>query len=781
MQPIATDVFNAQLHAREEQLRTLYLQEQRRARHLSLINEVQKCALATKEVESFLPQVTRAIGSHFADCDVTLYLADAARFGDFEGAAGDDSPLLGEPNLENELGNLADAGEMLVVGRSGGHGLGDAPGTRRAAWELGESDAARPFHPEAQSHLRVPIPVEGHRGGLITVQSREADVLDATDVGALRTATAIIGAQLQNSRMLRSMREINEFNGSLLGSMLHSLLVIDAEGRLRFVNERLCQTFERSREALLASSLEDVFGEGPARHHALQDVIADVIESGVGREVPEVHVRAPQGALVFDVRFFRVYFRGKPEVALLLINLTQRWRQTYRLQLMQEIGRLFQNSLDIERVLTSVLTCITAGSALGFNRAFVFLLDEKGRVLEGRMALGPSSSEEASRIWAEISQTELTLPELLERTEHEREAEVCGLQKRANSLQIRLDNACFPAIQRAIEGKIAIAVAHDELLCPGACSDDEGAEVEAAAALFSASQIAIAPLMAKNRLIGVVLADNLYSGTPIDEGDVQLLDTLAQQAGLTIDNALAYEALQGAQRELVSAERLVAVGEMAARVSHEIRNPLATIGGFARSIAKKADDEAGVRRKSGVIVAEIARLEELLTDLLDMARPRPLDFQAQSVNELVEHSLLLADADLRSCGASLERDLGADLPPVMVDRARLLQAFLNTIRNGAQAMPDGGILRVSTRLRAARPNAPARVEVEIKDTGVGIPAKALQSVFDPFFSTKVSGSGLGLAVTKRIMQDHGGQIGVTSVENQGTSFTFALPVEGNVS
>ena len=767
----------AALLDREEQFRALYLQEQRRARHLSLINEVQKCALATRDVESFLPQVTRAIGSHFADCDVTLYLSGASRFGDFPGAF--HPPMASWGEIENPHSNSRDAnyrGEMLVIASSGEHNLGSIPGIIRKVWDATESNENSPFHPEAKSFLRVPIAIAGEEGGLVAVQSREVGVLDATDVGALRTATAIIAAHLQNGRLFRNMREINDFNQSLLNSMLHSLLVLDDQGRIQFVNDRLCQTFGCSRDALLKQPLESVFGEAPARHHALREAISDVVESGQGQQVPEVHVRAPAGTQVFDVRIFRVYFRGQAEAALLLINLTQRWRQTYRLQLMHEIGRLFQQSLDIDRVLLSVLTCITAGSALGFNRAFVFLLEEKGKALEGRMALGPSSAEEASRIWSEISQHEMTLPELLQQTERQRAAEHSPLQERVMQLKIGLGNACFPAIERAIGEKTALCVPHNELLKICECSEMQRGEYEAAAALFSSGSVAIAPLMAKDRLVGLVLADNLYSGAPIDEGDVQLLDTLAQQAGLTIDNALAYEALQLAQRELVSAERLVAVGEMAARVSHEIRNPLATIGGFARSILRKTDDEAGVKRKTGVIVSEIARLEELLTDLLDMARPRPIDFQPHSVNEVVEHSLLLADADLKSCGASVERDLAPDLPPIPLDRGRILQALLNTIRNGAQAMPDGGVMRVVTRLLPRPGSSIPMAAIEIKDSGVGISKKAMNSVFDPFFSTKVSGSGLGLAVTKRIIQDHGGKIDVFSEEGAGTTFVFWLPL-----
>lgn len=780
MLEIPETTMDAQMHAREEHLRDLYLHEQRRGRHLSLINEVQKCALATRDMEVFLPQVTRAVGSHFTECDATFYMRISGRHALFYHSgspAGALSPDL-QGHLAGDVGNESDPHspqEMVVMGASGDHSLSPPPGTRVVVWELAESGPNSPFHPEARSHLSVPVVLSGESSGLLVVQSREEQVLDATDVAALRTAAAIIASHLQNSRMLRNMREVNDFNQSLLNSMLHSLLVVDEDGCIQVVNERLCQTFGRSRDSLLKHPLEVVFGDGPARHHGLREVIAQVLQCDGGREVPEVHVRAPAGPQVFDLRLFRVYFRGQAEAAMLLINLTQRWRQTYRLQLMHEIGRLFQESLDIDRVLSSVLTCITAGSALGFNRAFVFLLDEGGTMLEGRMALGPSSAEEASRIWVEISQRELTLDELLEQTENAR-GHTTPLQGRVMSLKIALDTPCFPAIARAIREKTATAARREELLCSIEHSGEHCDDYDAVAALFCAGETALAPLLAKDRLVGLVIADNLYSGAAIDEGDVQLLDTLAQQAGLTIDNALSYEALQSAQRELVSAERLVAVGEMAARVSHEIRNPLATIGGFARSVLKKADDEAGVRRKVGVIVSEVARLEELLTDLLDMARPRPLDFQLHSINEVVEHALLLADADVRNCGALVRRELAPDLPPIAVDRARLLQAFLNTIRNGAQAMPDGGTLRLSTHL-GHRPGVGAVIEVAIADSGVGIPQRALKSVFDPFFSTKVSGSGLGLAVTKRILQDHHGQIEVTSAEGRGTTFTFVLPLQ----
>ncbi len=754
----------AELRVSDARHVSLFLQEQKRARHLSLVNEVQKCALATRDNEAFLSQVTRAIGSHFSDCDVTFYLSARTLDG-----------LLSENVNALRFWQTGGGGEeLIVVASTGEHGLGPLPSSRRPPDEL----RYHPGHPEARSIISLPVNVAGDESGFLVVQARDEGVLEARDEAALLTSAAIITGHLQNTRLYRSMREIGDFNQSLLNSMLHSLLVVDRAGTIRFVNQRLLDTFNAERNDFQHQPLERVFGEGPARHHELRAAVEAVIESGEGREVPEVHVWAPDGTQIFDVRLFRVYFRGQAETALLLINLTKRWRQTYQLQMMHEIARRFQEaiSLDVDQVLSTVLTCITAGSALGFNRAFVFLLDPARGVLRGRMALGPSSPEEAANIWNEISQRELTLEELLAEDGAPHRVEK-PLQYQTRALEVSLRNPCFPPLERALEEKITFVTRREDWFrCLPDASPTQLGEANAFVALLCAPEMAVAPLATQEEIVGVVFADNLYTGAPIEDDATRMLDTLCHQACLAIDNAQTYETLGRAQKELVSSERLVAVGEMAARVSHEIRNPLATIGGFARSVLKKPDEIEGVKRKTGVIVAEVARLEELLTDLLDMARPRPLQLQAESLNEIVDHALLLADADLRASRATVERDYASDLPLVMADRSRLLQALLNTIRNGAQAMPDGGLIRVSTRFLPAEEHAPDTVQVRVQDSGVGISGRALKQVFDPFFSTKVSGSGLGLAVTKRIIADHAGQIDVESQEGVGTTFIFSLPV-----
>jgi signal transduction histidine kinase len=133
-------------------------------------------------------------------------------------------------------------------------------------------------------------------------------------------------------------------------------------------------------------------------------------------------------------------------------------------------------------------------------------------------------------------------------------------------------------------------------------------------------------------------------------------------------------------------------------------------------------------RKTQIVVDEVARLEELLSDLLDMARPRQLNLQSQDVNAIVEHALLLANADIQGLNVTVQKHLDEGLPPILVDRSRLLQALLNTVRNGAQAMPEGGVLEITTRVPQLSTGLASHLEIEIRDHGIGISERGLAAI-----------------------------------------------------
>jgi signal transduction histidine kinase len=230
--------------------------------------------------------------------------------------------------------------------------------------------------------------------------------------------------------------------------------------------------------------------------------------------------------------------------------------------------------------------------------------------------------------------------------------------------------------------------------------------------------------------------------------------------------------LHTAQQEAARAETLAVMGKMAAHVSHEIRNPLVTIGGFARAVLRRPDDEGRVRKNVHIIVDEVERLEQLLTDMLDLARPPAAKRRPENLHDILDKAWLLAGGVIQdNPRIILRKSYGSKLPPLEADAASLLRAFLNVLRNAVQMMPEGGTVTITTCQKTDE------VEISIADTGPGIEPEMLTSVFAPFISARPNGTGLGLAVTQRIIHEHGGRIEVQSEPGQGAKFIFHLPLE----
>jgi len=224
------------------------------------------------------------------------------------------------------------------------------------------------------------------------------------------------------------------------------------------------------------------------------------------------------------------------------------------------------------------------------------------------------------------------------------------------------------------------------------------------------------------------------------------------------------------QRQLREVEQLTGIGQMAANVAHEIRNPLIAVGGFARQLHEKLDADDPRREYSQIILEEVTRLEQILRDQLTLERhlqpvlgPVDVNRILRDVRKLVSHGML--SSQVRMVG-----ELADGLPITMGDANQLKQAFLNVISNAIQSMPDGGTLTVRTEQHGQR------IIVAIKDTGEGIPKEVIDKLFVPFFTTRKTGSGLGLAVTRRIIENHGGTIAVSSTPVEGTTFEIAIPV-----
>lgn len=229
------------------------------------------------------------------------------------------------------------------------------------------------------------------------------------------------------------------------------------------------------------------------------------------------------------------------------------------------------------------------------------------------------------------------------------------------------------------------------------------------------------------------------------------------------------------QEELINSGKLAAIGEMAQDVAHEINNPLTTIKSLIYSLHNEFKPEDPRRRDTGIILDEIDKVNTLTLRFLQFARPREPELSPTDVNQILEKVVLLFESQISSQGIDVKKDLDPNLSLLMIDAHQMGQAFVNLILNSVQAMPDGGTLRISTRVVSS--DKPPFVEVSVRDTGAGIPESIAERVFDPFFTTKTSGTGLGLAITKGIVEKHRGRIDFESRRSEGTIFTITLPIE----
>ena len=229
--------------------------------------------------------------------------------------------------------------------------------------------------------------------------------------------------------------------------------------------------------------------------------------------------------------------------------------------------------------------------------------------------------------------------------------------------------------------------------------------------------------------------------------------------------------LRDSRNELIRAERLATAGRMAASFAHEIRNPLSSMRMLAQMLMQRKDLPVSKREQSvGYILEEIERIDDIVKGFMDFARPAALELETHDLNQALEEVLNVMEANLNHHQLTLVKKIDRELPPIEFDRGKVKQGFMNIVLNAMEAMSEGGTLEVETSRHEDR------VQVEVLDTGVGIPSADLDQLFEPFFTTKVQGTGLGLVNTKRIMEQHGGDVTIRSDEGKGTRVSFWLPL-----
>lgn len=291
------------------------------------------------------------------------------------------------------------------------------------------------------------------------------------------------------------------------------------------------------------------------------------------------------------------------------------------------------------------------------------------------------------------------------------------------------------------------------------------------------------PVLYRGQTIGV-LRVWLRPATGFSPDDLSMLQTLADEIAVAIENARLYENLQQqmamleqTQFQLMQSAKLATIGELAAFIAHEINNPLTSVLGYASLIMSETPSDDPKRADLEVIEKEALRARAIVRDLLGYARQTDSAMEQTHINDAIESVLPLIRRRAEAQNVNIAAALDPSVPGIMGDINQLKQVFINILNNAIDAMPEGGRVDIATREVTGNGTGP-QVEISFQDTGEGIPEDKLTRIFDPFFTTKEDGkgTGLGLPISKRIVERHGGTIAVASTPGQGTRFTIYLPV-----
>ncbi|MDP2167813.1 MAG: PAS domain S-box protein [Thermodesulfovibrionales bacterium] len=543
----------------------------------------------------------------------------------------------------------------------------------------------------------------------------------------------------------------------------------------------------------------------------------------------------------------------------------------------QELSRLFfissamRGTLELDKILRMVLTAVTMSDGLGFNRAILFLVDDKDKKLRGAMGVGPASTEEAWSIWDRLSIEQRSLSELMTEIDEGPLRKDSFLDRLSVGIEISLDEET--ALAKAAREKVPynITDVKTEPLADPVLIQQLGTQA-----------YAVVPLVSRNKIIGVLWVDNFFNRRAITNEDIKFLTGFSDQVASAIEGARLFQQvflaeaelenifssisdmvyftdkdynlrrinkavsekvgrpesevigrkcyevfhgmdspwpmcphhktvttmkpyieeledlylkgtfltstspifdtegnflgtvhivrdiseLKGLREKLQSAERMAALGEVAARVAHEIRNPLVSVGGFAKRLEGKL--EGNLKEYAGIIFKEVTRLEVILKDILGFVRETRMTRRLININDLLSETIDILRPEISEKDNSLVREFAEPGIMAVIDPDRMKEALLNMLTNANQATDNGTITA-----RTYRDGSNA--VVEISDTGCGIKDEDIIRIFDPFFTTRPLGTGLGLAIARRIVEEHGGSIRVESRwMGGGTKFSIYL-------
>jgi signal transduction histidine kinase/DNA-binding response OmpR family regulator len=430
-----------------------------------------------------------------------------------------------------------------------------------------------------------------------------------------------------------------------------------------------------------------------------------------------------------------------------------------------KMNSAYLNARELKSVLQTILIGITSEEGLRFNRAFLALFDKQEAMLHGELAIGPGSREGAAEVWNEIKRKNLRLQDLFHTVSDDSFKKDTIVNEIVQSLVVPASFVQHPLIH-ACRSRSSILVNRGQ------------APIEIPPELIETlgeDTFVIVPLFSPSKALGVIIADNFVTRQPINETDVEALETFAGQASLAVEHSRLYtdmqqkidelelvtQELEKSKDLLIEAERYSAFGYMSAQLVHALRNPITSIGGTARLLSKRISDPNN-KKFLDVLTRETSKLEATLSDLFSFVSESEVNKTEQHLHPLIRRSVMIFYGAMKNSNISYEIELTGEDPVLLIDSDKIRQVLLHLIKNSIEAMPDGGMLQVHSW------QEDGAVLVSIRDSGIGIAVGDLARVADPFYTTKTHGTGMGLTLVEQILAQHNADFSLTPAKPQGT-------------
>jgi len=426
------------------------------------------------------------------------------------------------------------------------------------------------------------------------------------------------------------------------------------------------------------------------------------------------------------------------------------------------LGTIFKQlscSLDLDQILHIYLTGLTAGTFLGFSRAFVLFFDKDGNFLYGKKGIGPYDGEEARKIWEEIGREKIPIENFFENNKIE-SLKNSKFNRAIENIKIYLDDLHENEyLKRVVEEKKVFIIYNAE--------EEQNLPYQIKKLLYP-SDLLLAPLISERGVIGVIFADNAFHRNPITEEKINFFTLISLQVSISIENTLKFYDLKNLQQKIIEMERLSNIGKFSLFITHEIRNPLITIGGFSKQNLE-TDDIEKIKRNSKIIYKEILRLEMFLNSILRFANIPPPNFQEVNLNKIINETIEIFEYKLLGKNLQVKIDINKEIK-IKADPLQLKQVIFNIINNAIENT-DHGMIYIKEETNNSF------LKLTISDTGRGIAPSEMPYLATPFYTKKSHGIGLGLNIAKEIIKNHNGKIEIKSELNKGTDVIIYLPLE----